>query len=95
MEWLAISSPGDLPDPGIKPMSPALQADFLPPEPPEKPCLSSCPPAPPTYPLVPPTLTVIHLPLAVAARLGDPQEPIDGISRTQRVRLWRFWGRHS
>ena len=30
-------SPGDLPDPGIKPGSPALQADALPSEPPGKP----------------------------------------------------------
>ena len=30
-------SPGDLPDPGIKPRSPALQADALPSEPPGKP----------------------------------------------------------
>ena len=29
----------DLPNPGIKPRSPALQADFLPPEPPGKPIL--------------------------------------------------------
>ena len=29
-------SPGDLPDPGIKPRSPALQADALPSEPPGK-----------------------------------------------------------
>ena len=27
LEWIAISSLEDLPDPGIKPMSPALQAD--------------------------------------------------------------------
>ena len=27
---LPYPSPGDLPDPGIEPMSPALQADFLP-----------------------------------------------------------------
>ena len=33
-EWVAISSPGDLPDPGIKPRSPALEADTLPSEPP-------------------------------------------------------------
>ena len=36
MEWVAISSPGDLPDPGIKstfPMSPALKEDSLPVEP--------------------------------------------------------------
>ena len=30
LEWVAISSPGDLPDPGVKPRSPALQADSLP-----------------------------------------------------------------
>ena len=29
LEWLAIPSPGDLPNPGIKPGSPALQADYL------------------------------------------------------------------
>ena len=34
-----FSSPGDLPDPGIKPGSPALQAGSLPPEPPGKPIL--------------------------------------------------------
>ena len=33
---LLFLSPGDLPDPGIKPWSPALQADSLPSEPPEK-----------------------------------------------------------
>ena len=31
LEWVAIS-PGDLPDPGIEPRSPALQADSLPSE---------------------------------------------------------------
>ena len=34
---LPFSSPGDLPDPGIEPGSPALQADALPSEPPGKP----------------------------------------------------------
>ena len=34
---LPFPSPGDLPDPGIELMSPALQADSLPPEPPVKP----------------------------------------------------------
>ena len=34
---LPFSSPGDLPDPGIEPRSPALQADALTPEPPGKP----------------------------------------------------------
>ena len=34
---LPFSSPGNLPDPGIEPVSPALQADSLPVEPPGKP----------------------------------------------------------
>ena len=34
LEWVAIPSPGDLPHPGIKLGSPALQADSLPTEPP-------------------------------------------------------------
>ena len=34
---LPFLSPGDLPDPGIKPGFPALQTDCLPSEPPEKP----------------------------------------------------------
>ena len=29
LEWVAISSPGDLPDPGIEPGSPALRGDSL------------------------------------------------------------------
>ena len=29
MEWVAISTPGDHPDPGIKPMSPALAGEFF------------------------------------------------------------------
>ena len=34
LEWVAVSSPRDLPDPGIEPRSPASQADSLPSEPP-------------------------------------------------------------
>ena len=34
---LPFPSPGDLPDPGIEPWSPAFQADALPSEPPGKP----------------------------------------------------------
>ena len=37
LEWVACPSPGDLPDPGIKPRSPALQANSLPAELPGKP----------------------------------------------------------
>ena len=36
---LLFPSPGDLPDPGIEPRSPALRADALPSEPPGKPIL--------------------------------------------------------
>ena len=36
---LPLPIPGDLPDPGIKPGSPALQVDSLPSEPPVKPLL--------------------------------------------------------
>ena len=37
LEWTAILSPVDLPDPGIEPASPVLQADSLPAELPRKP----------------------------------------------------------
>ena len=30
LEWVAVFYPGDLPNPGIEPVSPALQADSLP-----------------------------------------------------------------
>ena len=33
LEWVDIPSPGDLPNPGIEPRSPVLQADSLPAEP--------------------------------------------------------------
>ena len=32
LEWVAIPSPGDLPNSGIKPRSPTLEADSLPAE---------------------------------------------------------------
>ena len=37
LEWVAFPSPGDLPNPGIKPRSLTLQADSLPAEPQGKP----------------------------------------------------------
>ena len=37
LEWVAILSPEDLPNPGIKPRSPTLHVDSLPAEPPGKP----------------------------------------------------------
>ena len=39
LEWLPFPSLGDLPDPGIEPGSPSLQADTLPFEPPGKPII--------------------------------------------------------
>ena len=36
LEWIGIPFSGDLPDPGIEPRSPALQADSVPSEPPGK-----------------------------------------------------------
>ena len=39
LEWEPFLSPGALPDPGIEPGSPVLQADSLPSEPPGKPLL--------------------------------------------------------
>ena len=41
LEWVAISFPRDLPNPGIEPRSPALQADSLRFEPPGEPVLIS------------------------------------------------------
>ena len=37
LQWVAIPSPGDLPDPGIKPGSPALSGGVFSPEPPGRP----------------------------------------------------------
>ena len=37
LEWVAVPFSKDLPNPGIKPRSPTLQADSLPAEPQEKP----------------------------------------------------------
>ena len=37
LDWVSSPSPGDLPNPGIDPRSPALQVDYLPVEPQGKP----------------------------------------------------------
>ena len=37
LEWVPFPTPGDLPDPGIEPESPALETDALTSEPPGKP----------------------------------------------------------
>ena len=41
LEWVPFPSPGDLPDPGIEPTSPALAGGFFTTEPPRKPILFS------------------------------------------------------
>ena len=41
LEWVAMPSPGDLPDPGTEPRSPTLQADALLSEPSGKSALSN------------------------------------------------------
>ena len=41
LEWVAVPSPGNLPNPGIEPSSPALRADALTSEPPGKPWFNS------------------------------------------------------
>ena len=40
LEWFLFPSLGELPDPGIEPRSPTLQADSLPSEPPGKPLVT-------------------------------------------------------
>ena len=47
---LPFPSPGDLPDPGIEPRSPAFQADALTSEPPGKPMNLECNPEIPVVP---------------------------------------------
>ena len=42
LEWVAIPFSGDIPNPGIEPRSPALQADSSPAEPPRKSWNSIC-----------------------------------------------------
>ena len=37
LEWVAVPSPGNLPNPGIEPRSPVLQVGSLPAEPPYRP----------------------------------------------------------
>ena len=39
LKWVAIPSPEDIHNPGIKPRSPTLQEDSLPSEPPGKPII--------------------------------------------------------
>ena len=41
LEWVAMPISRDLPNPGIEPGSPALQAESLPAEPPGKPLIAS------------------------------------------------------
>ena len=79
---LPFPSPGDLPDPGIKPGSPVLQADCLPSEPPRSPfssvaqsCLTVCNPMDCSMPGLPvhyqlPEFTQTHV-----HRISDAIQP--------------------
>ena len=63
-DWstLPCPPPGDLPDPGIEPKSPTLQADSLPAEPPGKPYELSCYLAIPLLGLFPrEMITCVHM----------------------------------
>ena len=42
LEWVAVLSPADLPNPGIEPRSPTLQVDSSPVEPQGKPIIEIC-----------------------------------------------------
>ena len=42
LEWVAVLSPADLPNPGIEPRSPTLQVDPSPVEPQGKPIIEIC-----------------------------------------------------
>ena len=42
LEWVPFLSPGDLPNPGTEPVSPALAGRFFTSEPPGKPCCCCC-----------------------------------------------------
>ena len=55
---LPVPSPGDLPDSGIEPWSPTLQADSLPSEPPWKPPKQKCLQILPHVPLVKKSSTI-------------------------------------
>ena len=79
---LSFPSPGDLPDPGIEPRSPALQADSLPSEPPEKEYLDFQPSPRPTLQS---HFTALRGTLAPGPRLlpGDQE---DGVLQGLQVR---------
>ena len=47
LDWVPFPAPGDLPNPGIKPRSPTLQADSIPAEPPGTPMSNATSPVKP------------------------------------------------
>ena len=78
-EWFPFPSPGDVPDPGIEPRSPALQAEALPSEPPRKPCmapssLKSHSPLRPTKALTLPRTDLTPFPLCPIAHTAPLSE---------------------
>ena len=68
LEWVAISFSRDLPNPGIEPRSPALQADTLTSKPPGKPL--SLPPGEPQIPPWMGLLAVVQASLSHGAAAG-------------------------
>ena len=83
---LPFPSPGDLPEPGIKPRSPALQADPLPSEPPWKPpnFLKQ-----PSFPSLPFFLTCWRI-----KRLWKSLQDIGAGTNISRVLLFANWISH-
>ena len=63
-------SPGDLPNPGIKPRSPALWADSLPAEPPGKPQIS---PSIPMFGIIPAMRSILMVVINITQFLSLPE----------------------
>ena len=74
LEWVAIPSPGDLPDPGSEPASPPLAGRFFTTEPPGK----------PTHP----QYTGTELGTATGGARGQLISPLRWSEATQRLRLF-------
>ena len=73
--WSGSPSPGDLPNPGIEPRSPALQADSLPTEPQRKPNID---PRDPKYIDIPQNTILLHyMEDIMMTSMSDSCDPMD------------------
>ena len=73
--WSGSPSPGDLPNPGIEPRSPALQADSLPTEPQGKPNID---PRDPKYIDIPQNTILLHyMEDIMMTSMSDSCDPMD------------------